>query len=451
MRGHVRPQLGRLIVTPFATIGVLASVLVWEIEHVGSVTIAIVIAVTAIAVAVVVARRLRRDMDQLADHYEAVNRVKDEFVDSLSHELRTPLNSILGWSRLLRTGKLDATQTTRAIQAIERAGQTQSRLVDGLLDLSRIVSGKLQLEMRPTMVQPLVQAAVDSLQPAADAKRIAIEVSLDSNIGPTTADPDRLQQIVWNLVSNAVKFTPSGGLVSVRLDRDESMMCVSVQDNGVGFRPEQAPHLFARLEQGDSSSTRQFGGLGIGLGIVRHLAELHGGTVQASSRGPNLGALFQVRIPIRPAEMPSAPVLASAGKGPALRGVSVLVVDDDPQYLEFARSTLEQHGAVVVAASSAREARERFARDPTDVLVSDLVMPGEDGLQLIHAIRGLDDERGRRTPAAAVTALARSEDRRRALDAGFQMHVAKPIDPYELVATVERLAHDADGIRIADR
>ena len=457
MRGHVRPQLGSLIVTPFVTIGVLASVLVWEIEHVGSVTLAIAIAASAIVVGVVVARRLRRDMDELADHYEAVNRVKDEFLDSLSHELRTPLNSVLGWSRLLASGKLDATQTTRAIQAIERAGHAQARLVDDLLDLSRIVSGKLQLTMRPTMVQPLVQAAVDSLQPAAEAKRITIEVTLDPAIGATTADPDRLQQIVWNLVSNAIKFTPSGGHVDVRLEHDRgngddaASMCLSVRDNGVGFRPESSPLLFEQLRQVDSSSTRRYGGLGIGLGIVRQLAELHGGTVHATSAGENMGSLFEVRIPIRPAEVASVPVEPPKAEAPTLRGVSVLIVDDDPRSLEFARSTLEQHGAIVVAVSSAREARERFARDPTDVLISDLAMPDEDGLQLIRAIRDLDEERGRRTPAAALTALARSEDRRRALDAGFQMHVAKPIDPSELVAAIERLAHEPPGIPFANR
>ena len=296
------------------------------------------------------------------------------------------------------------------------------------------------------MVQPLVQAAVDSLRPAAEAKRITIEVTLDPTIGVTSADPDRLQQIVWNLVSNAIKFTPSGGHVGVRLEGHESVMCVSVRDNGVGFRPENAPHVFERLRQGDSSSTRRYGGLGIGLGIVRHLAELHGGTLHASSPGENMGSLFQVRIPVRPAEVAPIPAPPPTTEAPMLRGVSVLIVDDDPQSLEFARSTLEQHGAIVVAVSSAREARERFVRDPTDVLVSDLMMPEEDGLQLIHAIRDLDEGRGRRTPAAALTALARTEDRRRALNAGFQMHVAKPIDPDELVKAVERLAHEPHGI-----
>jgi signal transduction histidine kinase/ActR/RegA family two-component response regulator len=456
--GQVRPQLGRLIVTPFATIGVLAAVLLWEVEHVGSLLLALVIAAIGIAVGVIVARRLRRDMDDLAGYYEALlrtadeqsrqaemaNRVKDEFLATLSHELRTPLNSILGWAHLLASGKLDAGQHARAVKAIERGGLAQSRLIEDLLDLSRIVSGKLHLTMRPTVVQPLVVDAVDSLRPAAEAKDIAIGLTLDASIGPTSADPDRVQQMVWNLVSNAIKFTPSHGRVDVRLDRQGDHMSLLVQDTGIGFDPDVATRLFERFRQGDSSSTRQYAGLGLGLGIVRHLAELHGGTVDASSEGDNKGSMFRVRLPIRPVEAPIVDV-PFAATGPTLRGVSVLVVDDDPQSLEFARSTLEQYGAIVVAASSAREARQRFAHDPTDVIVSDLMMPGEDGLQLIHAIREIDAKLDRRTPAAALTGLARTEDRRRALSAGYQMHIAKPIDPFELVSTVERLAREPRG------
>jgi signal transduction histidine kinase/CheY-like chemotaxis protein len=456
--GKVRPQLGRLIVTPFATIGVLTAVLLWEIEHVGSLLLALVIAAGGIAVGVVVARRLRRDMDDLAEYYEgllrtaddqsrqaeAANRVKDEFLATLSHELRTPLNSILGWAHLLASGKLDAAQHARAIKAIERGGLAQSRLIEDLLDLSRIVSGKLQLAMKPTVIQPLVEAAVDSLRPAADAKDIAIGVTLDSAVGPTSADPDRVQQIVWNLLSNAIKFTPNHGRVDLRLEKQGDHLCLSVQDTGIGFDPEVAKRLFERFRQGDSSSTREYSGLGLGLGIVRHLAELHGGTVQAASGGDNQGSTFTVRLPIRAVQAPiaDAPVAATA---PTLRGVSVLVVDDDPQSLAFARSALEQYGAIVVSASSASEARQRFTRDPTDVIVSDLMMPGEDGLQLIRSIREIDAKLDRTTPAAALTALARTEDRRRALSAGYQMHIAKPIDPYELVSTVERLAHPPRG------
>ena len=453
----MRPQLGRLIVTPFATIGVLAAVLVWELEHVGSFLLALVIFAVGIGVGVVVSRRLRRDMDDLAGHYERLLRtadeqsrqaetayqVKDEFLATLSHELRTPLNSILGWAHMLASGKLDASQHARAIKAIERGGLAQSRLVNDLLDLSRIVAGKLKLTMRPTMIQSLIEAAVDSLRPAAEAKSITIVLSLDKSIGATSADPDRVQQIIWNLVSNAIKFTPSHGRVDVCLRRQGDEMRLVVRDNGIGFNPEIARHLFERFRQGDSSSTREYGGLGLGLGIVRHLAELHGGTVDASSDGDTKGSTFEVRLPIRTIDHAPIVDLRLAATAPTLRGISVLVVDDDPLSLDFARSTLEQCGAIVIPASSAREARQRFTRDPTDVIVSDLVMPGEDGLELIRSIREIDARHHRRTPAAALTGLARTEDRRRALIAGYQMHIAKPIDPLELVLTVDRLAHES--------
>jgi CheY-like chemotaxis protein len=259
-------------------------------------------------------------------------------------------------------------------------------------------------------------------------------------LGPIAADPERLQQIVWNLVSNAIKFTRTGGHVEVLLAVEDGVLRLAVCDDGIGFSPDVAAHLFERLRQGNSSSTREHGGLGLGLGIVRHLAELHGGTVCASSRGEGRGSTFEVRIPIRPAELPQHERPNAAPPTPSLRGISVLIVDDDQQSLEFARSALEQSGASVVTASSAREARGSFAHHPPDVLVSDLVMPDEDGFALIRDIRALDESLGRRTPAAALTALARSDDRRRALTAGYEMHVAKPIDPSELVITVGRLA-----------
>jgi len=459
-------QLGRLVVTPFATIGVLAAILVWEIEHVGSVLLAIAITASAIGVGVIVTRRLRRDIDELSAYYEtllrtaddqsrqadAANRVKDEFLATLSHELRTPLNSVLGWSRLLASGKLDATQTTKAIRAIERAGWAQSRLIEDLLDISRIVGGKLHLTLVPTAVQPLIEAAIDSLRPAADAKQIAINMELDPTLPPIGVDPDRLRQVVWNLASNSIKFTSSGGHVDVRLTNEDHEMCLSVHDTGIGFTPEVAARLFERFRQGDSSSTRQYGGLGLGLGIVRHVVELHGGTVTASSPGENAGSTFEVRLPIRTAETPAveaAPLPAMAA--PSLRGLSVLVVDDDPGSREFVRSTLEHYGAVVVSASSAREARERLKREPVDVLVSDLMMPNEDGFELIRCLRDLDAKSGRRTPAVALTALARADDRRRALSAGFQMHVAKPIEPMELVSSVEYLAGNTRGIAFAGK
>jgi signal transduction histidine kinase/CheY-like chemotaxis protein len=456
MSALARQQLGRLIITPFVTIGVMAALLVWEIEHVGSIAIAVAIAAGAVILGTIVARRLRSDIDRVADRYgallrdadeqsrraDAANRLKDEFLATLSHELRTPLNSILGWSRLLAGGKLDPSQSASAVQAIERAGWTQSRLIEDLLDVSSIAAGKFAVAMRPTLIRPLVEEAVASLRTAAEAKRITIDVIVDAApLDPIAADPDRLQQVIWNLVSNAVKFTPSGGHVDVCLDvTAHQELRLVVRDTGIGFLPDVAGHLFERFRQGDSSSTRSHGGLGLGLGIVRHVVELHGGTVDAASAGEHAGSTFEVRIPIRPWDAPLTEPPQPVGPAPSLRGVSVLVVDDDPHALAFVRATLEQYGAIVVTASSAREARDRFKREPPDVVISDLVLHDGDGLQLIKDIRQLDRAAGRITAAAALTALARTEDRRRALAAGYQMHVAKPVDAAELVSTVERLA-----------
>lgn len=461
MPGYPPRQLGHLIVTPFATIGVLSAVLVWEIEHVGSLILALAIFAGAAAVGVVVAKRLRADIENLTNHYEALlatadyqsrqaeaaNRLKDEFLATLSHELRTPLNSVLGWARLLASGKLDAAQTARAIESIERAGWAQSRLIEDLLDISQIVGGKLQISPRQTIVQPLVSNAVNSLRAAAEAKNISVGESLDPDIGPIAVDPDRIQQIVWNLVSNAIKFTPSGGRVDVRLTAQNGDLVLTVHDTGVGFDPQVAKHLFERFRQGDSSTTRQFGGLGLGLGIVRHVVELHGGTVSASSAGAQTGSTFVIRIPMRePTEPTDAP--EHVAEVPSLRGVSVLVVDNDPSALDFVRTTLERYGALVVTAGSAKEGRDRFKREHPDVIVSDLVMAHEDGLQFIRDIRKMENPAEHVTPAAALTALARADDRKRALNAGYQMHVAKPVDPDELAVTVERLAHRAATQRL---
>jgi signal transduction histidine kinase len=319
MSGHAEPQLGRLIATPFATIGVLAAVLVWEIEHVGSLALALTIASVGVLIGALVSRHLRRDIDLVAEHYvallrtaeeqsrlaEQAYRVKDAFLATLSHELRTPLNSVLGWARLLASGKLDAEQTARAVAAIERAGWAQSHVIEDLLDVSHIVTGTLEMHLRATALPPVVEAAIESLRPAWDAKRITVDVTLDRMMEPIAADPDRLQQVVWNLVSNAIKFTPSGGHVDVELEATAREAVLTVCDNGIGLQPEVAAHLFERFRQGDSSSTREYGGLGLGLGIVRHVVELHGGTVSASSRGEHLGSVFQVRLPLRPWDTPA--------------------------------------------------------------------------------------------------------------------------------------------------
>jgi signal transduction histidine kinase/CheY-like chemotaxis protein len=451
-----RPDFGRLVVPPIAAIGGLAAILLWEIEHAGSLWLALIILAVGLVAGAFIAREVRRRIGMLSAHYEgllrtadeesrraeAANRLKDEFLATLSHELRTPLNSVLGWARLLASGKLDKETTARAVGAIERAGWAQSRLIEDLLDISQIVAGRLHISARPTLVQPVADAVVQSLQPAAAAKEITVDTSLDPTIGPIAADPDRLQQIVWNLLSNAIKFTPAGGRVHVGVARRDHYVCLSVSDTGVGFQADTASHLFERFRQGDSSSTREYGGLGLGLGIVRHLVEAHGGTVEARSAGPNQGAEFEILLPLSPVEeyVAEAPI-SLPNPAPLLRGISVLVVDDDQSSLDFARSSLELFGAVVRTASSAREARERFAHDPPDVLLSDLKMPEQDGFQLISDLRRLDKARGRNTPAVALTALARAEDRRMALNAGFQMHIAKPIDPVELAVTVEQLAH----------
>jgi len=453
MRAQMGRRLGRIVVLPFATIGVIAALLEWEIEHVGSIALAVGLAGIAVAVGVIVARRVRAQIDELEAHYESLLhtaedesakaeeavRIKDEFLSTLSHELRTPLSSILGWTRLLSGGKLDAAQRVKALESIERAGWAQSRLIEDLLDASRIVGGRLQIWARPTLLQPLVGRVIQSLGSAAGAKGIVVEAHLDPAVGLLAVDPDRFQQVAWHLVSNAIKFTPEEGRVTVSLGLRDHQVSLIVSDTGVGFGDETVPLLFQQFRQGDSSTTRSYGGVGLGLVIVRQLVEAHGGTVTARSEGPNCGATFEVLLPNRIASTPGVPP-SEPLQQPHLEGVSVLVVDDDEADLEFTRTSLEQFGASVTTASSADEARGQMRHEPPpDVLLSDLRMEGKDGLQLIRDVRQLDAARGRKTPAAALTGLARSSDRRSALEAGYQMHVVKPIDPFELAAAVEQL------------
>jgi PAS domain S-box-containing protein len=381
---------------------------------------------------------------------ESANRAKDEFIATVSHELRTPLNAVLGWARLLRSGKLDADSTGRAIEAIERSATTQAQIVDDLLDVSRIVRGQLRLDVRPVDLVPVIEAAVDTVRPAAAARNISIAASLASKAGPVSGDPGRLQQVAWNLLSNAIKFTPAGGRVEVRLEQLDDQVRVQVSDTGAGIDPQFLPHVFERFRQADSSSTRAHGGLGLGLAIARHLVEAHGGTVAAESQGRGRGATFTVSLPIAaqharamPAEAsrqpPPAPE-ARRRRAPSLDALRVLIVDDDADTLEVVRELLEQAGARVTAASSVTEALTCLQDSPPDVLVSDIGMPGEDGFSLIKKVRGLAPERGGRVPAAALTAYTQSEDRRQALQAGYQAYLSKPIDPSELTAAVARLA-----------
>ena len=377
---------------------------------------------------------------------EEANRLKDEFLATLSHELRTPLNAILGWTQVLRTGRLDEATSLRALETIERNAKAQAQLISDLLDVSRIITGKLRLELRPVELPRIIDAALDSVRPAADAKEIRLEVSLDSLRSPILGDSDRLQQVVWNLLSNAIKFTPKGGQVSVRLETAPGSTAIRVADTGAGIRPDFLPYVFDRFRQAESTITRSHGGLGLGLSIVRHLVELHGGTVEVESEGEGRGATFTVRIPVRADLAPSlAAGLAAAGAEPSpwdstlLSGVHVLVVEDEVDTRDLLAMSLEQCGARVTAVATAAEALEALGTLP-DILISDIGLPAEDGYSLLRKIRLLDPSRGGDIPAAALTAYARAEDRLKALEAGFQTHLPKPIDPSELVATVARLA-----------
>jgi signal transduction histidine kinase/ActR/RegA family two-component response regulator len=372
---------------------------------------------------------------------EAADRAKDEFLAVLSHELRTPLNAVYGWARMLRAGQLrDAEQLTRAFDVIERNASAQVQLVNDLLDVSRVISGKMRLDVRTVDPRGVVEAALDAVRPAADAKGIRLQPVLDPRAGPITGDPDRLQQVVWNLLINAVKFTPKGGRVQVHLQRVNSHVEIVVSDTGQGIPPDVLPVIFERFRQADSSSTRAHAGLGLGLALVRHLVELHGGTVEARSAGDGLGATFVVSLPVAIAEVtapvdrvhptPSAPNPLDGGT--RLEGLRVLVVDDDPDSLELARAILERAGAAIRIAVSASEGLAAVQAWRPDVLVSDIEMPGEDGYALIRNVRLLDAKNGGRTPAVALTAYGRTQDRMLSLAAGYTMHVAKPVDPAEL-------------------
>jgi signal transduction histidine kinase len=379
---------------------------------------------------------------------QRANRMKDEFLSTLSHELRTPLNAILGWSQFLADDAVRSPERLeKGLETIERNARAQVNLIEDLLDVSRISEGKLRLEVKAVAFAEVVEAALATIRPAADARQISVQIVLDRNNDRVTGDPARLQQIVWNLLSNAVKFTPKGGKIQVGLERVESHIALSVSDNGEGIRPEFLPHVFDRFRQGDQSTTRSFGGLGLGLSIVKHLVELHGGSVRAMSEGPGRGTTFVVDLPLRMQQQSEAGTAAardgveSPGMAASqLDGVTVLYVDDEPDARELAHRVLGRHGARVLTAGSAKAGRQSVTEHRPDVIVADIGMPEEDGYSLIRAIRALPADRGGTTPAAAVTALARPEDRRRALMAGFQTHVSKPVDMTELVAVVASLA-----------
>jgi signal transduction histidine kinase len=375
---------------------------------------------------------------------EAANRIKDEFLATLSHELRTPLTSLLGWACLLRGSPLDETLHAKGIEAIERNAKAQARLIDDLLDVSRIISGKLNLEVRPLEVSSSIEAAIAVVRPAANAKAIQLVYKKDPSIGAISGDAARLQQVVWNLLSNAVKFTPQGGYIEVRVERVDSHVRISVVDTGQGISAEFLPQVFDRFRQADSSTTRNYGGLGLGLAIVRHLVELHGGTVHAESPGEGLGATFYAIFPLL-AELPQPEDGDQNGirriqSSTALDGLRVLVVDDEADARQIISAMMERTGAEVKTCESAREGLQLLQQWHPDVLMSDIAMPGEDGYSFINKVRSLPVDQGGHTPAAAFTAYAREEDQKRVLDAGFQMHIAKPVSSSKLVAMIAYLA-----------
>ena len=400
---------------------------------------------------------------QARQEAEMANRAKDDFLATVSHELRTPLNAIYGWARLLQMGDFDRETVVSAYETIERNSKAQSQLIDDLLDVSRIIAGKLRLDIRSIELRPVIEAAIETVQPAADAKEITLQSVFDEKIGLFSGDPDRLQQIVWNLLSNAIKFTSNGGRVEVRLERIGDAVQIRVGDTGIGITPEFLPYVFDRFRQAEKTSTRLHGGLGLGLAIVRHLAELHGGSVSADSPGEGEGATFIVTLPLKTAsispldpERTSPAVLeAAAPLSPSsiLSGIEILLVDDEADARTLLTLILQKAGARVTTVSSVREAIGRLKQQKPDLLVSDIEMPAEDGYALIRRVRAQEAERGERAlPAVALTAYAARADRRRALMAGYQKHVPKPVDPSGLVAVIAGLlGRPREIFGIADR
>lgn len=382
---------------------------------------------------------------------ETSDRLKDEFLATVSHELRTPLNAILGWAATLALGDQDPQMLRRGLATIERNAKAQAQIISDILDVSRIITGKLRLEFRPVELATVLRAAVDTLSPTAAAKSIRINLIVDHENGLVAGDPDRLQQVIWNLIANAIKFTPKEGMIDIHLQRINSHMELTVSDNGAGISGEFLPHVFERFRQADSSTTRAHGGLGLGLAIVRHLAELHGGHVTAASEGPGRGSTFKLSLPVASAVMGQTSgeivmklrELVKADQAERvtkdLSGLRVLVVDDEPDTLEILSMMLNQSGASVRTATSSADALRTFGEWQPNVLLSDLGMPGEDGYTLINHIRALAPERGGNIPAAAITAHAREEDREKVFAAGYQAHIAKPVDPATLLTALAGL------------
>ncbi|HLO41032.1 MAG TPA: ATP-binding protein, partial [Phycisphaerales bacterium] len=379
---------------------------------------------------------------------ERINRLTDEFVATLSHELRTPLNAIQGWVHLLRSGTAQ-TDLAKGLEIIDRNTRVQNQMVNDLLDMSRINSGKLRLDVQPVSLPEVLESALATIQFAAEAKTIRLHKTVDPLQGiSVSGDPQRLQQVIWNLLSNAVKFTPKGGMVHVELKRSGSYVELNVRDNGVGIPRDFLPHVFDRFRQADASTTRSFGGLGLGLSIVRHLTEMHGGSISVESAGPGMGSVFTVTLPIRsisggphqePHPVSEVPV-GSLSSSDCLRGVRILILEDEADARDFVRRLLIDQGAKVVSVGSVVEAMVQVNEAEFDLIISDLGIPGEDGYSFIRQLRALESRRSlKRTPCAALTAYARAEDRRRVMMAGFQVHVSKPVEPAELIAVAANL------------
>jgi len=380
---------------------------------------------------------------------ERLGRIKDEFLANLSHEIRTPLNAILGWSQLLEPGKTNQADLIEGLKVITRNARTQARLIDDLLDMSRIVSGKMRLDVQKVNLPAVIDAAIESVEPAAAAKGIKLQKVIDPIAGAVTGDPNRLQQVVWNLLTNAIKFTPKGGNVQVVVERSNSHVELSVSDTGKGIPADFLPHVFERFSQSDNSARRGYSGLGLGLAIVKSLAELHGGSVRVKSGGEGKGTTFIVSLPISVVHTLDTSKNLQRTKiqrnesllhTPDLKGIKVMVVDDEADAIGLVKLIMEDCGATVKACTSGTECLDCIAGLRPDVVIMDIGMPEMDGYTLIGKLRALSPEKGGRTPAVALTAFARSEDRRQAMLAGFDVHVAKPVEPGELVAVVSRLA-----------
>jgi PAS domain S-box-containing protein len=426
-----------------------------------------IVAVSKIARDITERRRIDDEREQLLareqlarTQAETANRMKDEFLATVSHELRTPLNAIIGWSHLLNSGRIDGATAARAIQTIERNAKAQAQLVEDILDVSRVISGKLRLNLGNVDLATVINAAIDSVQLAADSKGIHFEITLDPSVRRIAGDSGRLQQVVWNLLSNAIKFTPQGGLIEVRLDHVGTQIQISVKDNGPGISPDFLPYIFDRFRQADGSSTRRHGGLGLGLAIVRHLIELHGGTVHADSQ-PGKGSAFTLRLPAGKNEERTSEHGKQTGRLrsfsssseladtiPSLNGIRILLVDDDLDNLNIIKMLLTNQGASVHAVASVADAIQVLQSDLPDVLVSDLAMPGEDGYALIDKVRTAELRTGRHLPAVALTAYVRVADRAQALSRGFDMFVPKPVEPRELITAVAGLveAQPLEGV-----